>query len=298
MIQLTRLKKAFRVTVDFLDGIGQRKIWTFAAAAAFYLFLSLIPILGLLCALLPLTPLTEDYLLGVIRRVAPGELYDLLSGIIGSIFQSTTAALSITALASVWTASLSMLSLMRGMDAAQDRVRSENFIKVRLRACFFIVIALAAVLMTLCAIVYGGNIIDFISSKIGASSWAVIALLATIRVMRYPVMMLFLFLVFLVLYKWMPAGRRRLASQWPGALFAMLSWMVFSYFFALYIDNFNGYSIYGILGTVIVALLWMYYILFILLVGAYINKFVREEPVKLREEAGNGKKPKEEGGAA
>ena len=279
---MSKIKKAFRVTVDFLDGIGSRQIWTYAAAATFYLFLSLAPILCLLLALLPYTPLTEPYLMQILEKVGPGEVYSLLSGFVGSIYQGSAATLSLSAVASVWTASLSVLSLMRGMDAAHDKKRKENFLVFRLRAIFFMIIALAAILLTLCAIVYGGQIIEFVRSKL-ESSWAVDALLAIIRILRFPVMMLFLFLTFLVMYKWMPFGKRKLLRQWPGALFCTVAWMAFSFIFSLYVEHSSKYSVYGILGTVIVALLWMYYILFILLVGSYINKFVREEPVKLRE---------------
>lgn len=267
--------------MDFLDGIGRRQIWTYAAAAAFYMFLSLTPFLCLLCALLPYTPLTEEYLLGVIHRVAPEELYSLLSSLIGSIYRGSAATLSISAVASVWTASLSMLALMRGMDAAHDKQRRENFLVFRLRACFFMVIGLAAVLLTLCALVYGSKILDLISARV-EHTWALAALVMTVRVIRYPIVMTFLFLVFLVMYKWMPFGKRRLLRQWPGAAFSTVTWIAFSYIFSLYVEHSSSYSIYGILGTVIVALLWMYYILFILLVGSYINKFVREEPERLK----------------
>ncbi len=283
---MKKIKKTFTVAVDFLDGIGARKIWTFAAAAAFYLFMSLAPILGLLCSLLPLTPLTEEMLLGFLQRFAPEELYWLLSGIIVSIYDSSTTTMSITAVASVWSASLSMLSLMRGMDAAHDLKRKDNFILFRLRACFFMVIALAAVLLTLCGIVYGGKILDLVSRHLDGS-WAEAVLLGAVKIIRYPVMMLFLFTVFLFFYKWMPAGRRKLLPQWPGALFSTVAWLVFSWAFSLYVSYSDRYGVYGILGTVIVALLWMYYCLFILLVGAYINRFVREEPIKLRTAAGD-----------
>lgn len=278
---MKKLKRAFTVTVDFFDGIGARKIWTFAAAATFYLFLSLVPILGLVCSLLPYTPLTEEVFLAYLRRAAPEDVYSVLSGIITSIYSSSTTTLSITAVASVWTAGLAMQALMRGMDAAYDIKRRENFILFRLRACFFMVIALAAVLTTLCGLVYGNMILDIISRNLDGT-WAERLVLGTVQVIRYPIMMMFLFLVFLIFYRWMPAGKRSLRRQWPGAAFATVAWLVFSWAFSVYVALSDRYGVYGILGTVIVALLWMYYCLFILLVGAYINRFVREEPEKLR----------------
>lgn len=280
---MKRIKRAVAVTVDFFEGIGARKIWTFAAAAAFYLFMSLVPILGLVCSLLPYTPLSEEIFLTFLSRFAPPEIYSVLASIVTSIYDSNTTTLSVTAVVSVWSASLSMLSLMRGMDAAHDLTRRENFIVFRLRACFFMVIALAAVLLTLCGIVYGGKILGLISAHLDGS-WAEGVLLACIDALRYPVMMLFLFMVFLLLYTWMPAGRRKLTRQWPGALFTTVAWLTFSWVFSLYVAYSDRYGVYGILGTVIVALLWIYYCFFILLVGAYINRFVREEPERLKEE--------------
>ena len=271
------------VVVDFFDGIGARKIWTFAAAATFYLFLSLIPFTGLLCALLPFTPLTEEFLLDFLARVAPDSVYWLLQSIIESVYDSSTATLSITAVASVWTASLAVVSLMRGLDAAYDLRRQENFFIFRLRACFFMIIMLAAVLSTLCAIVYGSKILDLIRSTLH-DSWAVNLLFTLLRVGRYVVMMLVLFLLFLLFYKWMPAGRRKLLRQWPGALFATAAWLIFAAVFSVYVSYSDRYGIYGILGTVIIAMLWMYYCLFILLVGAYINRFLHDEREKLRAE--------------
>lgn len=270
-----KFKRFFLAVVDFLNGIGERKIWTFAAAAAFYLFLSFVPLLGLLCALLPYTPLTEEFLLGVIGRVAPESLNEILKSIIVSIYQSPAATLSITAVASIWTSSLSAQSLMRGMDAAHELRRRDNFIVFRLRACFFIVIMLAAVLLNLCALVYGGNILGLLESKF-PDNWTVRALLVILRSIRYPVMMLIMLLIFLCLYKWMPTGKRKFLSQWPGALFATGAWLVFSYVFSLYNLYSDRYGIYGVLGTVIIALLWIYYLLFILLMGAYINEFIDE----------------------
>ena len=80
--------------------------------------------------------------------------------------------------------------------------------------------------------------------------------------------------MFISIYKWMPAGKRKLRRQWYGALFTTVAWLVFSSVFSMYVGISNRYGIYGVLGTVIVAMLWMYYCLFFLLLGGYINRYV------------------------
>ncbi len=270
---MSRFKKLFWGVVEFFDGIGARKIWTYAAAGTFYLFLSIVPIVALLASILPYTPLTQDVILSILDGAVPPTVYTLLEELVGHIYDSSTTTLSISAILSVWSASLSILAIMRGMDAAYDLKRRENAILFRLRACFFMVVMLASILVTLCAIVYGQKILTYIQSTL-KETWAVNLLFTILQIGRYLVMLLVLFMVFICFYKWMPTGRRKLGRQWYGALFTTLSWLVFSSVFSVYVAVSDRYGIYGVLGTVIVAMLWMYYCLFFLLVGGYINRYV------------------------
>ncbi|MGM9521542.1 MAG: YihY/virulence factor BrkB family protein [Oscillospiraceae bacterium] len=273
---MSKKKRWILNAVDFMNGIGKRQIWTFTAASTFYLFLSLIPIVVLMCTLLPYTPLTQEVVLQILENVVPDSMYAVVVDIVDYVYVGSTAILSISAVATLWSASLSVVAIMRGMDAAYDLERRENYVLLRLRACFFMIIMLAAILVTLCAIVYGQMILDLIRSALH-ESWAVNALLFQLKYSRYPVMMLILFVVFLLLYRWMPTGRRKLFNQWPGALFTTVAWLLFSAVFSLYNSFSNKYSIYGLLGTVIIAMLWLYYCLFFLLCGAYINKYVDDK---------------------
>ncbi len=270
---MSRFKRFFWGVVEFFDGIGARKIWTYAAAGTFYLFLSIVPIVALLGSILPYTPLTQEVILSILDGTVPPSVYTLLEELVGHIYDSSTTTLSISAVLSVWSASLSILAIMRGMDAAYDLKRRENAILFRLRACFFMVVMLAAILVTLCAIVYGQKILTFIQSTL-KETWAVNLLFTILQVARYIVMLLVLFTIFICLYKWMPTGRRKLSRQWYGALFTTLAWLIFSSVFSVYVGVSDRYGIYGVLGTVIVAMLWMYYCLFFLLVGGYINRYV------------------------
>lgn len=286
---MARFKTFVKTVTQIIKGFSSRKMWTFAAATAFYLFLSLFPLVTLLCTLLPYTPLTQEGLLSLMDRFMPDYLYELLGDIVRDVYDSSAATLSVAAVASVWSASMSVQSIMRGLDVAYDRKRKTNYVVFRLLACFFMVILLAVLLITLCVIVYGQKILDFLRSRLLAS-WAVDTLFFILRYGRYLFTLFFLFIVFLIFYKWMPAGRRKLREQWRGALFATVSWLVFSWAFSFYVSLSNRYGIYGILGTVLVALLWMYYIMIFLLAGGYINNyFTSAERLKAKAaDAGQG----------
>jgi membrane protein len=67
-----------------------------------------------------------------------------------------------------------------------------------------------------------------------------------------------------------PKGVRR--RIWPGALAAVASWLVVSWFFGLYVVSMSSYALYyGSLAAVAVMLIWLYLTSLSLVVGAEVN---------------------------
>lgn len=58
----------------------------------------------------------------------------------------------------------------------------------------------------------------------------------------------------------------------PGITVALVSWIVVSIGFSVYVENFANYSvIYGTLGAVVVLLMWLYMTAVILILGTELN---------------------------
>ena len=67
-------------------------------------------------------------------------------------------------------------------------------------------------------------------------------------------------------------GRQPARNIVPGALAALVGWMVVSAAFSFYVENFANYTaIYGALGTVIVLMMWLNLTALMLIMGAEIN---------------------------
>lgn len=81
-----------------------------------------------------------------------------------------------------------------------------------------------------------------------------------------------LFVLLLLIYTYVPGGRRTLRSQLPGTIFATAGWLIFSQVFSFYIAHFWRRSyIYGSLTAVILLILWLYVIINLLFIGAGLN---------------------------
>ncbi|MBP5230666.1 MAG: YihY/virulence factor BrkB family protein, partial [Clostridia bacterium] len=89
---------------------------------------------------------------------------------------------------------------------------------------------------------------------------------------------LYLSLFFCFTYLWLPNRKGRFHEQIPGALFAAAGWTVFSLLFAYYVDHFGNYAnIYGSLTAIVVFMLWTYTCLYILFLGAELNRFLKRK---------------------
>jgi membrane protein len=75
----------------------------------------------------------------------------------------------------------------------------------------------------------------------------------------------------------LPNGRQPFFAQLPGAMAAALSWSVFSYGFSIYLTYApQGMSaIYGSLTTAVIIMLWLYFCMWLLFLGAEINDYLQ-----------------------
>ena len=82
---------------------------------------------------------------------------------------------------------------------------------------------------------------------------------------------------FALLYTFLPRKKPRLKflKQLPGAVAAAACWMIFTYIYTVYIENFSNYSyVYGSLTAVVFLMLWLYFCMNIFLFGAQLNKML------------------------
>ena len=275
------LRDIYDAVDEFSKGMGRRRITTYSAACAYYLFMSLIPMIMLLVSVIQYTPLTQDMILEAISDYVPDQLYEILNSIISSIYSGGRVALTISILLTIWSAAASMKALMRGMDSVYDAERHEDFFVFSLRACIYMVVFVLMLLLSFFVMVYGGQILqllyDFLPHN-GAVDW----LFDIAGYMRFIVVLAVLALVFSFTYWRMPARKLRYKAQWPGAVFCALSWAVFSVIFSFYVSVSNRFGAYGLIGTVIVAMIWLYYCFYFLLLGGYINHFIDQRRAERR----------------
>lgn len=268
---MVMFKRLLFIGYDFGKHMSRRNISAFAASTAFFLFLSLIPALMLLCAIIPYTPLTEANLMSAARKISPDAMDSLLINIIGDVYDKSIGIVSVTAIVTLWTAGKGVLALMRGLNAINDVEENRNYFLLRMVACLYTVLLLAAVLLSLLIMVFGKSIVSIIVGIIPQTSYLFDLLIHFRTLFMWAV----LTVVIALMYAYVPGARTGFKLQLPGAVFAAVAWSVMTWAFSIYIDEFNGFGMYGSLTTIIILMLWMYAAMYIILAGAYMNRYFK-----------------------
>ena len=154
--------RLFLILRDFNWQMTKKNISAFAASTAFFLFLSIIPLLMALCAILPYTRLTEVDLINAITQFTPDAVNGMVIRIVSDVYARSAGTITVFALVTIWSAAKAMLALIHGLNAVNDVEEKRNYFVLRAIACFYTVIILAATLVALFVMVFGNVIVDIL----------------------------------------------------------------------------------------------------------------------------------------
>ena len=265
------LRRLLFIGYDFGKHMSKKNIGAFAASTAFFLFLSLIPALMLLCAILPYTPVTKANLMYLAREITPDAMDALLVSIISDVYDKSVGIISVTAVATLWSAGKGVLALMRGLNAINDVEENRNYLLLRIVASLYLILMIFAVLLSLLIMVFGNSLIRLIEGFVPQTSYLFDILIH----FRTPLVWAVLTVIIALMYAYVPGTRQGFKIQLPGAVFAAVAWSIMTWAFSLYVDEFNGFTMYGNLTTIIILMLWLYAAMYIILAGAFINRYFK-----------------------
>ena len=246
-----------------------------AAALTYYGVLSIFPALVVLVALIGLLgehPRTTDALLGIVEDVSPGATADTLREPIVQVVQSKGGAgalLGFGLLGALWSASGYIGAFTRAMNIIYEVDEGRPFWKLRPLQIVVTVVMVLLLAIVAVAIVLTGPLAEAVGGAIGLGDGLVTAW----NYGKWPVLVALLALMIALLYYVTPNVRQpgfRLVT--PGAVVAVVVWLVASAAFAIYVANFGSYNkTYGSLGAVVVFLVWLWLSNAAVLLGAELD---------------------------
>jgi membrane protein len=251
-----------------------------AAGVAFFALLALVPTLAALVSLYGLVadPAEIQRNIEDVLAAAPQEVRDLVTSQLHALVDSSPSGLKIGAIAglvvALWSASSGVKHLIGAINLAYDEEETRGFVKLRGLSLIMTVVGIAVMALAVAGLVVLPHALDD-QGTVGVAR-------ALLMVVRWPVFAVLGLVGLALIYRYAP-DRDAPRWQWvsPGAVFAVVVWVIASILFSLYTANFGQYNeTYGALGAVVVVMLWLYITAYVVITGAEINAELERQTAK------------------
>lgn len=261
-----KLRPVFNRVLEIAADLKGRGLATHAASCAFYAFLSLFPLTTLAASLVPCVGVTKEALLNLVDDIAPQSVAALIRVILANIYERVFPALPLSLLALLWSSAKAFSELLKGMTAMVDPNRMTGSLSRRFRGVLLTLALLTGLLLSLGSLIFGGRLVLLL----GFLYPQLAGFLSHILWLRYLVMVLLLWLLFIFLYRSIPGLGLSFREVRAGAALSAAVWIVFSVLFSLCADRLFDVSLYGSMATMVLTMLWLFYCQYIMLIGAHI----------------------------
>ena len=255
---------------EFYDECKKDNVGAYAAQSAFFIILSALPFLMVIFSLLKYTFIGKADFLQIVQAFCPDYVLPFMIVMIDEVYEHSAGVLSITAIAAIWSAAKGLQYITNGLNAVYDVDENRNWFVLRFWAIIYTLIFALAILFMLGFIVFGNYVKSVLFQKFPHTAF--LTFFGSWMKRLFGLLILIVF--FIVIFTALPNKKLHFKGQIVGACFTAAGWTVFSYGLSIYVDYFNGFSMYRSLTTLMLLMLWVYFCVYIMLIGGELNAFL------------------------
>lgn len=270
---MREIRYVYLVTMDAFYTFLADDGWAIASHIALSTLMALFPFLIVLTSLAGFFGSKElaDQAATLLLDTWPRQVADQLSSQIHEVLTETRGdILTIGAVLAVYFASNGVEALRVALNRAYAVTEPRRWYWLRLESIGYTLVAAVTSLAMAFLIVLGPLIIEAVRSHIPLVVETNESLLSFVR---YGITVTALVVALFILHAWLPAGRRSFVQIVPGIIFTMAASLVSGIGFGQYLARFaNRYvTMYAGLASVIIALVFLYFIAAIFVFGGELN---------------------------
>lgn len=264
------VKSTFRLINMFFKKIRDDHVSAFSAQAAFFTIISFFPFIMFLLSIVPFFSLEESTILKLVTQIFPNAFNSLIVLVVTEIYHKTNSGtlISVTAITALWSAGKGFLAIMKGLNSVYEIQETRKSIFLRIVSTIYTLVFAIMIIASIILFIFGNRLYLWIETRFPVLQDLALLIISVRTIVGLVILLVF----FLIIYIVIPNRKTRMAKELPGALVCAAGWMGFSYAFSYYIDHYSNYaSMYGSLTTIVLFMLWMYFCMYILFIGAEIN---------------------------
>jgi len=210
-----------------------------------------------------------------LRQAMPSSAYQLVQTTIEEVTASSSGGkLTFGLLLALYWASAGVDSIRIVLNGIYNLTEKRAWWKTKLLSLVMTLGLGILVTLALGIILYGSKFTNLLLDQINLPIQSPVIL----GVLQFVIVAVVLVTIFALLYNYLPQHKD---PKWvwisPGALIAIVLWLLLSFSFRLYLSYFDTYDkTYGSLGAVMVLMLWLYLTALVILIGGSINAVLQE----------------------
>lgn len=269
-----RIEKFFR---KVKSAIKKPEMRILPGQLAFFLVLSIIPLVALLAAIASHFSISVESLIELVNRTIPKDAAELITQAISG--KSLNLNIAIFYGSAFLLASNGPHSMIIGSNLLY-KVEDKDYLTRRIKALFMTFVLVLLLVFLLIVPAYGDMIISLITQLLESEDLNHI-INVTYSILKYPISLFFIFFCVKLLYTMAPDKTIPSSSTTYGAAFTAISWIIATEVYSFYVEVFAKYNLlYGSIANLLILLLWVYLLSYIFVLGMAFNAsgdFKKEE---------------------
>ena len=259
-----------RFAADVVHVYFSRRVSRAAAGLAYFMVLTFFPIIICLSAFVEQLNLNLDSLLNQVRGILPEEIISIFREYLGYLSSVDSGGMLLAGIVmTVIFASAAVRGLMNVMHEIYGKANFRGPWQL-LASVLFSLFLLVTIYLSMVVVVTGSWFFHMVGNFLKLEG--LVEYFDTWQWLKYIILLAFVFLFILLLYRFAaPLGKPR-PTVFPGALLASAALAAASMIFSLIMRGSTRYSlVYGSLASVIILLVWLYLCGNILILGSVVN---------------------------
>ncbi|WP_375646911.1 YihY/virulence factor BrkB family protein [Bartonella sp. CR84HXZ] len=175
--------------------------------------------------------------------------------------------LTVSVIGAAYFASNGIEALRTALNRAYRVVDRRSLLFCRFQSLFFVILGAVGLIVISVLLILTPLLIKIMQNH----SFFITEYIGIIRLWRYIIAAVVLLVSLLIVHKWLPAERRKFIDILPGIVLTMFVWFMASIAFAQYLTMFDYISTYAGLASIMVAIIFLYILSAIFILGGEIN---------------------------
>jgi membrane protein len=262
------------------SAVNDDRVTLIAAGVTYYLLLALFPAASVLVSIYGFLadPATIAERIATLSSVMPADALNIFLDQVRALASERGATLSIGLIGglalAIWSANNGIKALFEAMNVAYGENEKRSILWLNAASLLFTLGAFVIAVVILFAM----GVVPAVLNYFWLDRWAELI----IRFARWPIMMVFVGIGIMALYRFGPS-REPARVRWLtwGAAFSTILWFAASLGVSYYLSNIADYNAtYGTLGALIGFMVWTWISAIIVIVGAEINAELEHQTAK------------------